>query len=379
MFADAMVGAVMAAPDNAAPSTDPHFGPPTFAEAGMPPGGFPPGTRYSHAMREGWNRRGFLQLAGAAGLLGAGVLAGCSSPKPTQGSPAGAVTVTHIFGETVIKEPPKRVVSAGYTEQDDLLAVGVVPVAVTNWFGDQPFAVWPWAQPKLGGARPVVLNLDNGIPVDQISGLKPDLIVAINAGLDSDTYQKLSAIAPTVAQSDGDAFFEPWKDQATAVGQAVFQAGQMHSLIDDVGHKFAAVAQKYPQWQGKKALLMQGKLWQGTVVATLGGWRTDFLNQMGLIISDTIKEFGSDHRAVIPRDHIKAVLDSADVVIWSTESPDEQKALLADPEVAASLATAQSRHIFTTKDQAGAIAFASPLSYPLVADQLPPLISKILG
>jgi iron complex transport system substrate-binding protein len=100
---------------------------------------------------------------------------------------------------------------------------------------------------------------------------------------------------------------------------------------------------------------------------------------MGLVITDSIKPFGTDHRAPIPRDQIKAVLDSADVVIWTTESPDDQTALLADPEVAASLATAQNRNIFTTKDQAGAIAFSSPLSYPLVADQLPPLIAKILG
>jgi iron complex transport system substrate-binding protein len=310
----------------------------------------------------------------------AAVAEACSLRKPSPGAaPGGSVTITHLFGQTVIKEPPKRVVSAGYTEQDDLLALGVVPIAVTNWFGDQPFAVWPWAQPKLGSAQPVVLNLDNGIQVDQIASLKPDLIVAINAGLDADTYQKLSAIAPTLAQSDGDAFFEPWKDQATAVGQAVFQADQMKSLIDAVDKQFGAVAQKNPQWTGKKALLMQGTLWQGTVVATLAGWRTDFLNQMGLVIADSIKPFGTDHRAVIPRDQIKAVLDSADVVIWTTESPDDQKALLADPEVAASLATAQNRHVFTTKDQAGAIAFASPLSYPLVADQLPPLIAKILG
>jgi iron complex transport system substrate-binding protein len=331
-------------------------------------------------MRDEWNRRGFLQLAGATGVAAVAAVSGaCSSPNPAPGSPgAGSVTVSHLFGETVIKEPPKRVVSAGYTEQDDLLAVGVVPIAVTNWWGDQPFAVWPWAQPKLGGAQPVVLNLDNGIAIDQIAGLKPDLIVAINAGVDADTYQKLSAIAPTVPQSDGDAFFEPWKDQATAVGQAVFQADQMKSLIDAVDKQFAAVAQKNPQWQGKKALLMQGALWQGTVVATLAGWRTDFLNQMGLVIADGIKPFGSDHRAVIPRDHIKAVLDSADVVIWTTESPDDQKALLADPDVAASQATAQNRHIFTSKEQAAAIAFSSPLSYPLVADQLPPLISKIL-
>ena len=321
-----------------------------------------------------------MQLAGAAGVAAVAAVSGaCSSPKPAPGSPsAGSVTISHLFGETVITQPPKRVVSAGYTEQDDLLAVGVVPIAVTNWWGDQPFAVWPWAQPKLGGAQPVVLNLDNGIAIDQIAGLKPDLIVAINAGVDADTYQKLSAIAPTVPQSDGDAFFEPWKDQATAVGQAVFQADQMKSLIDAVDKQFAAVAQKNPQWQGKKALLMQGALWQGTVVATLAGWRTDFLNQMGLVIADSVKPFGADHRAVIPRDHIKAVLDSADVVIWTTESPDDQKVLLADPDVAASQATAQNRHIFTSKEQAAAIAFSSPLSYPLVADQLPPLISKIL-
>jgi iron complex transport system substrate-binding protein len=329
---------------------------------------------------KGWSRREFFQLAGAAAAVGiAAVSPGCSSPKPAPGAPGGSVKVTHLFGQTVIKEPPKRVVSAGYTEQDDLLAVGVVPIAVTNWFGDQPFSVWPWAQPKLGAAQPVVLNLDNGIPVDQIAGLKPDLIVAINAGVDADTYQKLSAIAPTVAQSDGDAFFEPWKEQATAIGQAVFQAEQMKSLIDAVDKQFAAVAQKYPQWQTKKALLMQGTLFQGTVVATAAGWRTDFLNQMGLVIADSIKPFVSDHRAVIPRDQIKAVLDSADVLIWTTESPDDQNALLADPEVAASRATAQHRHIFTTKDQAGAVAFSSPLSYPLVADQLPPQISKILG
>ncbi len=35
--------------------------------------------------------------------------------------------------------------------------------------------------------------------------------------------------------------------------------------------------------------------------------------------------------------------------------------------------------MFTGKDLAGAIAFASTLSYPVVADQLPPLIAKALA
>jgi iron complex transport system substrate-binding protein len=324
-------------------------------------------------MGDQWNRRGFLRVGATASLL---VMAGCSSEKSTPAATGrgGPVTITHIFGETSIAEPPKRVVSAGFTGQDDLLALGIVPVAVTNWFGDQPFGVWPWAQPKLGNAKPVVLNLDTGIQINQISGLKPDLIVATDAGLDQDTYQKLAAIAPTLAQSDGDAFFEPWKDQAKAIGQAVFQSGQIASLISGVDKGFAAVAEKYQQFKNKRVLLLQGRLHDDNVVATTG-WQTDFLTQMGLAVPDSLAALAVDQqRAFIPRDKIKSVLGDADLLIWTTESDKDQADLLANPDVAAQ----RSRSVFTTKDQAGAIAYASPLSYPLVADQLPALIANVL-
>jgi iron complex transport system substrate-binding protein len=301
--------------------------------------------------------------------------AACSSHKPPSSSAGGEpVTIAHVFGETTIPATPKRVVSAGYTGQDDLLALGIVPIAVTNWFGDQPCGVWPWAQPKLGNAKPVVLNLDNGIQVKKIADLKPDLIVATDAGVDADTYQKLSTIAPTVPQSDGYAFFEPWKDQATAIGQALFQADKMKSLIGGVDQQFVGVAQKNPQFKGKKTLLLQGTRYHDNLVA-ITGWRTEFLTQMGLIISDSVTPFAVDQqRAFVPRDKIKAVLGGTDLLIWTTDNDDDRRALLADPEVAAQ----QGRSVFTSKDQAGAIAFASPLSYPRVADQLPPLIANAL-
>ncbi|MDT5274087.1 ABC transporter substrate-binding protein [Mycobacterium sp.] len=325
-------------------------------------------------MHDQWNRRGFLRAGAAAGLLVLATPAACSSQKPPPATGGGPVTITHVFGETTIPEPPKRVVSAGFTGQDDLLALGVVPVAVTNWFGDQPFGVWPWAQPKLGNTKPVVLNLDNGIQVQRIAALKPDLIVATDAGLDQDTYQKLTAIAPTLPQSDGNAFFEPWKDQATAIGQAVFQLGQIKSLVNGVDKSFAAIADKYPQFKNKRAVLLQGKLHQDNVVATTG-WRTEFLTQMGLAIAESITSLAVDQqRAFIPRDKIKSVLGAADLLIWTTESDQDQAELVANPDVAA----LESRSVFTTKDQAGAIAYASPLSYPLVADQLPALIANIL-
>lgn len=324
-----------------------------------------------------WTRRGFLGAAGAAGAL---LAAACAADGSGGDAAPKTVTIKHIFGETTVPAPPKRVVSAGFTEQDDLLAVGVVPVAVTNWFGDQPFGVWPWAQPKLGTAQPVVLNLDNGIQVDQIAALEPDLIVAVNAGLDSDTYKKLSAIAPTIAQSDGDAFFEPWKDQATAVATAVFQARQMKQLIGGVDDKFAEVAKNHSDFKDRSAVLLAGSFFDNALTATLPGWRTEFLTAMGFQIATGIKDYAvDDHRAAIPRDKLADALDGADVLIWATESDADQAALLADPAVAALRATKQNRNVFTGKDLAGAIAFASPLSYPVVADQLPTLLSRALG
>src|SRR5277367_5747235 len=102
-------------------------------------------------MGEQRTRRGFLRAGAAAGLLVFAAPAACSSHKPPPASTGGAepLTITHAFGETTIPEPPKRVVSAGFTGQDDLLALGIVPVAVTAWFGDQPFGVWPRSHRRL--------------------------------------------------------------------------------------------------------------------------------------------------------------------------------------------------------------------------------------
>jgi iron complex transport system substrate-binding protein len=291
------------------------------------------------------------------------------------------VTVNHAFGQTVIPAPPKRVVSAGFTEHDDLLALGVVPVATTKWYGTEPFAVWPWAQRKLGSTQPVLLNLDNGIQVDRIAQLRPDLIVATNAGVDPDTYQQLSAIAPTIPQSGDAPFFEPWKDQAGAIAEAVFQTARMKSLIAGVDSSFITIAKKYPQFAGKKLLMLQGNThWDNSVIAEFPNWRTDFLTQMGFVIADDIAPFGrGDDRAFIPLDQIGPVLDQADVLLWRTESAADINALLADSNIAALRATQQKRNVFTSNELSGAIAFSSVLSYPVVAEQLPPLLAKALA
>jgi iron complex transport system substrate-binding protein len=310
-----------------------------------------------------WSRRGFL-LALAAGSVAAATA--CKSDPPGTVADDGSVTVDHAFGETKIPAPPTRVVSAGLTGQDCLLAVGVVPIAVTEWFGGQPFATWPWAVPALGTAQPAVLSLADGINFEAITALNPDLIIATDAGLDQDTYTRLSNVAPTIAQAGREAFFEPWKDQATAIGAAVFKRDEMRRLITDIDTRFTTLGTENPAFKGKRALLLQGSLDDGDLVTTPPGWRTEFLTQLGFEVPEV------DH--VVPRDRMAETLGSADVLIWTADDA-EIAALTTDPIIAEQ----GLRNVFTGRDLAAAIAFSSPLSLPVVADQLPPMLTAALA
>ncbi len=303
-------------------------------------------------------------MALAAGSAAA--VTACRSDPPGAVADDGSVTVDHAFGETKVPAPPTRVISAGLTGQDCLLAVGVVPIAITEWFGGQPFAVWPWAVPALGAAQPAVLNLDGGINFEAITALNPDLIIATNAGLDRDTYTRLSNVAPTIAQAGQDAFFEPWKDQATAIGAAVFKYDQMQQLIADIDSRFTTLGSETPAFTGKRALLLQGSLDDGGLVTTPAGWRTEFLTQLGFEIPEV--------DATVPRDRMAEVLGGADVLIWAADDA-ETAILTGDPIIAEQ----GGRNVFTGRDLAAAIAFCSPLSLSLVADQLPPMLSAALA
>ena len=149
-------------------------------------------------------------VATAVVVLATAVTAGCAAGEsssaaegPTQSAATGATpegsfpaVVAHQYGETTVPSAPERVVSVGVTEQDILLELGVVPVAVTEWYGEQPSATWPWARPLLDGAEPEVLSVADGFEFERIAALEPDLIVGTNAGMTERDYELLSAIAP---------------------------------------------------------------------------------------------------------------------------------------------------------------------------------------
>ncbi len=179
------------------------------------------------------------------------------------------------FGETKIPAPPKRVVSAGFTEQDDLLAVGVVPIAVTDWFGGEPFGVWPWAQPKLGAAQPRGAQPRRRHPggADRVAEARSDrrhqrrprpghLHQAVGHRADDRAVR-----ARTHSSSRG-------RTRRTAIGQAVFKADDMAALIAGVDDEVRRRRQEQPAVRRQEgAAARQGTFYQDSVRVTTLGWR----------------------------------------------------------------------------------------------------------
>ncbi|MET0196123.1 MAG: iron-siderophore ABC transporter substrate-binding protein [Rhodococcus fascians] len=325
--------------------------------------------------------------AAAAALL----LSACSSSSddtastPTSGSESSGafpVTVDHAFGETTVESEPQRVVSVGYTEQDTLLALGVIPVGVTEWYGEQPYATWPWAQDALGDAQPEVLDIADGFQYERIVGLEPDLIIATNAGLDQESYDRLSEIAPTIAHSgEYSEYFEPWDVQARSIGAAVGKKDEVENLIAGVDEKFAAARAEHPEFEGTKAIFLQNAIYDGDAIAYQNGLSTDFLTDLGFVVPSDIDEFApadGSGQAYIPLENL-SVLDSADVLLWGTEKPEDRTALEQERVYRNLERVKENKLVFTDGVTAGAIYFTSVLSLPYVIDKLVPAFAGTLA
>lgn len=337
-----------------------------------------PGTRIGSAL----SRRGL--LAAVLSVAAAAGLGACqSSPAATAGGGAtpttetqGESTVEHAYGTTVVPADPQRVISAGVSEQDTLLALGVIPVAVTEWYGEQPDATWPWAHDKLGGAHPEVLSTADGFEFERMAALRPDLIIATNAGVSAEDYAKLSEIAPTIPHSGRhDKYFEPWYVQTEAIGAALGRKDEATTIVDDIEQRFAEQREAHPEFAGKKAIFLQNAIYDGHAIAYQKGLSTDFLTRLGFEIPDGLEKFADEGQAYIPLEQL-SVLDAADVLIWATEKKSDEAKLHKAPGFDQLKVVQAGRSIYTGGILAGAIYFTSPLSLPYVLDNLVPMLAE---
>lgn len=325
----------------------------------------------------------------AASLVALLVLAACGSgssggsTSPTTDGSGGAfpATVTHKFGMTTVPAAPQRVVSLGYTDQDAILALGVVPVGIREFTGNQPSATWPWAQPKLNGQTATVLPVGD-VSTEAIAALRPDLIVGISAGLTQETYDTYSKIAPTIAQPAGFVDYgTPWQDATKLTGQALGRSAEADKLVADLEARFAQAKQQYPALVGKSVAGVRPSSNDNASFFVWGSQdlRARFFESLGMT---TPAEFntlaGNQFYASISTEQLSK-LDQADLVVLITSSAQERAAFEALPGYANLKAVKENKIIVLDDDESAALSFSSVLSLPSVLDTLPAKLAATAG
>ncbi len=304
---------------------------------------------------------------------------GADTEPTTSASADGAfpAVVDHKYGSTTIPEAPERVVSIGLTEQDTLLQLGVTPVAVTEWYGEQPNATWPWATELLGDAKPEVLSQSDGLEFEKIAALEPDLIIGVNAGLTESDYELLSEIAPTVTSVEGSTqYFSDWQDQTLQIARALGREDDGQQLVDDVSAKYAEVAAAHPEWAGASATFSQGAPYDGQLYVYPDGLNTEFLTQLGFSITPGLEKYAPDEgsQAQISGENVNLI--DADVVVFATEQAENFDALQEFGTIDQLAAVRENRAVYTDEILAGAIYFITPLSLEYVLDELTPMLEQ---
>lgn len=304
------------------------------------------------ARRDSPSRRAVLTGLAAAAATTAAVI---------QPARADDLRFEHAFGTTVLPRPARRVVSLGYTTHDPLLALGIPPVAVRQWFGAYPYGVWPWAQPHLGSAAPDLLTGE--VSMERVAALTPDLVVAIGSGISQAEYMVLSRIAPVLMHASTDtAYGTPWDAMTLTLGRATGTDPRARALVAGVRDGFADARRRHPRWAGMTGVA--GYHWSGETGAFIGAdTRARFLLELGFERPAAVSALSgvNDFYAPLSSEDLSPL--DAGVLLWVSS-------LEADPDLAALpmrrtlRAHRDGREVFAGGLTAAALSFGSVLSLP---------------
>jgi iron complex transport system substrate-binding protein len=333
------------------------------------------------ARRPGPTRREFLIGAGSLLVLGGGALAGCGgggSGGGAGGASGETRTIRHKYGNTEIPGTPERVVAVGFTDQDPVLALGVTPVAVREWFGEQPYATWPWAQDELGDATPEVLPATE-LNFEQIAALEPDLIIGVSSGMTGEEYDSLSQIAPTLAQSGEFVDYGvPWQEQTRAIGRALGRkGGRAEELVADLEGRFAGAREEHPEFEGASGVVVGLTSEERSYTPSPYGpqdLRSRFLTSLGFEIPAEIAELAGDSFFVdLSRERLDLI--DTDVLVWVKVLADDYEAVRDDPLYRRLAVAREGRDLFLDDTLSGALSFGSVLSLPFALDEIVPMLA----
>jgi len=277
-------------------------------------------------------------------------LVGCSSQSSTEETEENEsatetdsnseypITIEHALGETVIESKPERVATIQWGNQDDALALGVVPVgfSAANYGVQDDSGMLPWTAEKvqeLGEENPNLFQDTDGLDFEAIADSNPDVILAAYSGITQEDYDTLSQIAPVVAYPNAP-WTTPWKEQLVmnATGMGMKEEGEQ--LVKDVENQIAEKVSEYPELEGKTAafLSVNADDLSSFFVYTPADPRGGFLSELGMEYPESITSQIPDPNSffIEPSAENADMLNDADILV-SYGNENTLAALQADP------------------------------------------------
>ncbi|WP_130011617.1 iron-siderophore ABC transporter substrate-binding protein [Serinicoccus sediminis] len=206
------------------------------------------------------------------------------------------VTVEHAFGETTIEEEPERVATVAWANHEVPLALGVVPVGMSEatWGDDDGDGVLPWVEDALAemdAETPVLFDETDGIDFEAVADTQPDVILAAYSGLTQEEYDTLSQIAPVVAYPEL-AWGTTWQQMVELNSQALGMADEGDALVEELEGYVSDTVADYPELEGMSAMFSSHSTDDLSQVGfyTTHDPRALFLEELGMTTPELVAE-----------------------------------------------------------------------------------------
>jgi iron complex transport system substrate-binding protein len=219
----------------------------------------------------------------------------------------------------------------------------------------------------------------NGDQIDfeRVAALAPDLVIGQYCGMTQADHDRLSKIAPTVAQSAAHPDYGmPWEETTRVVGSALGRPDQAEQLIRGVEDRFAAARAAHPGLAGRSAVVVEQFEPNTYFVRSASDPRTRFLTSVGCVLPDDLAQLaGAQDGATISAEQV-GLLDR-DLVVWNAGFESELPARLrADPLYPRLRAAREGRDVLVTDQTlSGALTWSTVLSIPFAIDRLVPQLA----
>eukprot|EP00873_Tetraselmis_striata_P020786 jgi/Tetstr1/441050/TSEL_029318.t1 len=270
-------------------------------------------------------------------------------------------------GQILAEGAPGEIITANLVEESQ------------TWGGDEN-GYLPWVKEaieELGEDLPVALDTANGLPFEQILELEPDLILAPYGGISQDDYDRLSAIAPTVAFKEAP-WTGSWQYVVETVGAAMGRSEEASGLVDSTQDRIAEYAAENPQFAGRTFAFGGGSNAGSVGLYVPSDPRVHLMEDLGLVPAEALNDLPTDN-------YVQQVsfeqLDSVDAEVFIAwySSQDDLDAILANPLFARWKPIANDNFVpLIDRAFVMAVSAPSPLSIPWMMDRFVPILAETL-